>query len=111
MRHGGFHYLFVSVGRCCQGVASTYRIAVGRSRAITGPYLDRGGRDLRSGGGEVLLASDDRWKGPGGQDLVGGNLLVFHAYDAADGGRPKLRIAELGWDAEGWPTLPGLQAR
>lgn len=103
-RHGGFYFLFVSVGRCCQGVSSTYRIAVGRSRAITGPYLDRSGRDLRAGGGEILFAGDDRWKGPGGQDAVG-NGLVFHAYDAAEGGKPKLRAAALSWDADGWPVL------
>jgi len=104
-RHGGYHYLFVSVGRCCRGVESTYRILVGRSRVITGPYLDRSGKDLRAGGGEPVIEGDARWKGPGGQDVVGDDLLVFHAYDATDGGKPKLRIARLSWDAEGWPAL------
>lgn len=104
LRHGEYFYLFVSLGRCCQGVASTYRIAVGRARSITGPYLDRRGVDLRKGGGEVVLQGDERWKGPGGQDVVG-DALVYHAYDARDGGRPKLRISALQWDAEGWPGI------
>jgi len=105
VHHAGYYFLFVSVGRCCQGVASTYRIAVGRARAIVGPYLDRSGKDLRSGGGEILLVGDDRWKGPGGQDVVDGDLLVYHAYDASDGGKAKLRTATLAWGADGWPRL------
>jgi arabinan endo-1,5-alpha-L-arabinosidase len=104
-RHGGSYYLFVSAGRCCRGVASTYRILVGRAGAVTGPYLDRTGKDLREGGGEVLFAGDERWKGPGGQDTLDDDLLVFHAYDAADGGKAKLRLAKLSWDADGWPRL------
>jgi arabinan endo-1,5-alpha-L-arabinosidase len=105
LRHGEHWFLFVSEGRCCRGVESTYRIVVGRSRALVGPYLDRRGQDLRAGGGEVLLAGDARWKGPGGQDVVGDDVLVYHAYDAEDGGKAKLRIARLSWDAEGWPRL------
>lgn len=32
---------------------------------------------------------------------------VFHAYDAQAGGAPRLRVAELAWDAEGWPVSGG----
>lgn len=45
-RRGGYYYLFVNWGSCCSGVNSTYNIRVGRSLAITGPYLDRDGVDM-----------------------------------------------------------------
>ena len=36
IHHGDYYYLFVSFDHCCRGVASNYRIVVGRSREITG---------------------------------------------------------------------------
>ena len=35
----------------------------------------------------------------------GKDYLVFHAYEAADNGLQKLKIAELHWDTEGWPFV------
>lgn len=104
----GYYHLFHSIDKCCEGVASTYKIATGRSRAITGPYVDRAGRPLLEGGGTVLEVGGARWKGPGGQDVHFDGarwILARHAYDAENNGRPTLRITELAWDAEGWPGL------
>ncbi|MFD0745278.1 arabinan endo-1,5-alpha-L-arabinosidase [Phytohabitans flavus] len=42
-RRGGYYYLWVSFDRCCQGASSTYRVMVGRSTSVTGPYTDRNG--------------------------------------------------------------------
>jgi len=103
--HGGFYYLFVSWDLCCRGIKSTYHTMVGRSREVTGPYLDREGRPMSAGGGSELLAANKRWLGPGGESVLvqkdGSDLLVFHAYDA-DTGRPSLQISPLGWK-ENWP--------
>ena len=49
LAHDGHYYLFVSYDRCCAGVASTYRIMVGRADAVTGPYVDREGRPMLKG--------------------------------------------------------------
>lgn len=104
--HGGFYYLFVSWDLCCRGTKSTYHTMVGRSRAVTGPYLDREGLPLAEGGGTQLLGANHRWLGPGGASVLrqsgGPDLLVFHAYDAVSG-RPALQISTLLW-RDGWPT-------
>ena len=102
----GYYYLFVNWGKCCRGVDSTYEIRVGRSRAVTGPYFDRNGTDLRERGGTLVLASADRWIGPGHASLFhrdGREWLVHHYYDRDLGGRSRLRMVPLSWTADGWP--------
>ena len=106
IRHRGYYYLFVSWDLCCKGIKSTYRTMVGRSRKITGPYLDKSGRAMSQGGGSEVLAANRRWLGPGGESVLLGrgkdpDIMVFHAYDAATG-KPALQISTLTWK-EGWP--------
>jgi arabinan endo-1,5-alpha-L-arabinosidase len=108
LAHDGRFYLFVSFDACCRGIASTYRIMVGRADVVEGPYLDRDGNQLLDGGGTQLLATTGRFHGPGGQEVFmvdGAPWLAFHSYDAEDGGAPKLQLAPLGFDAEGWPEI------
>ena len=108
VREGGYYYLFVSFDFCCRGEMSTYNIRVGRSRRVTGPYIDRGGRDMREGGGTLVLEGGGRWRGPGHCAILrdeGGDKIVYHAYDAQARGVPTLRISPLRWDAEGWPAV------
>lgn len=93
----------VSFDKCCSGVNSTYKIAYGRSKSITGPYLDKSGKSMSEGGGTILDSGNDRWKGPGGQDIVNGNILVRHAYDAENSGIPKMLINDIDWSS-GWPS-------
>lgn len=114
VRANGYYYLFVSIDKCCQGVNSTYKIAYGRAVNIGGPYLDKSGRELLQAGGTILEEAQDHWKGPGGQDVYqNGNawVLARHAYDANNQGKPALRISDLYWDAEKWPTLTALAAQ
>ena len=103
-----WYYLFTSFDRCCNGIASTYRIMVGRSEDIAGPYLDRSGVPLLDGGGTELLASAGRMRGPGGQEtfMVGDEpWLAWHYYDLRQGGVPKLQLGRLHFDQAGWPFL------
>lgn len=104
---GGYYYLFVSFDFCCRGENSTYNIRVGRSRRITGPYADRSGKDMREGGGTLILESEGRWRGTGHCAILqdkSGDKIVYHAYDAEARGIPTLRISTLRWEAEGWPA-------
>ena len=53
-QHGDYYYLFASWDRCCRGVESTYKVVVGRSKSITGPYVDKEGEPLFRGGGSLV---------------------------------------------------------
>ena len=108
VRHDSYYYLFVSFDFCCRGVKSTYRIVVGRSRSITGPYVDASGTPMMEGGGTQLIAGTSLWRGPGHEGLLPGapDLMVFHAYDGTTG-RPRLQISTIAWE-DGWPHIAAL---
>ena len=104
----GYYYLFVSFDFCCRGVDSNYKIMVGRSENITGPFTDKYKRTLLNGGGHLVLAGDDRWRGTGHCAVLqeeNADWLVYHAYDAQANGTPTLRIKQIYWDSEDWPVL------
>lgn len=107
---GDYYYLFVSTGYCCRGKASTYRVAVGRSKTITGPYLDKAGTDMAKGGGTPLVSENPKWAGWGGQGVYnfdGKDYVVMHAYEAADNDFHRLKVLPIRWDAAGWPSVDG----
>ena len=105
-RRGSFYYLWVSFDRCCQGASSTYRVMVGRSTSVTGPYLDRNGTAMTAGGGTQVLAGHGSIHGPGHQAVftdTDADVLAYHYY--ADNGASRLGINLLGYDAAGWPFV------
>jgi arabinan endo-1,5-alpha-L-arabinosidase len=104
VHHGEFYYLFVSYDLCCRGTKSTYRTMVGRSREVTGPYLDTEGQKMSEGAATPLLSANQKWVGPGGESILlqkSGYIIVYHAYDAKTG-IPSLQISTLTWGG-GWP--------
>ena len=106
VRRGDFYYLFVSFDMCCRGVRSTYNIRVGRSESVTGPYVDERGEVMTRGGGDVVLGSIGRVRGPGHNSVLQEGdqyYLVHHYYDADDEGRSKLQIRPINW-IDDWPT-------
>lgn len=108
LKHGRYYYLFVNWGLCCRGVASTYEIRIGRSRSVTGPYLDKAGRDLATGGGSLLLGSAGDRVGPGHASFPAGKIdarMFFHYYDRKRGGTASLASHELHWTKDGWPEI------
>ena len=108
-RHENYYYLFVNWGQCCQGTNSTYEVRVGRAEKITGPYRDRDGNDLATGGGTPFLATSGRFIGPGHIGIVAdGNTnsltrFSYHYYDADTQGRSRLAIGKMNW-SDGWPV-------
>ena len=108
IRKNDYYYLFVSFDFCCRGKDSTYNIRVGRSRRLTGPYIDRSGKPMMDGGGTLVIAGSGRWAGPGHCSVLqqkDRDWLVYHAYDTEWRGVATLRIAALRWDSEGWPII------
>lgn len=109
-RRGDYFYLFASVDFCCRGPESTYKMIVGRSQNLLGPYVDSAGTRLLDGGGDVLLTGGENWYGVGHNAVYTfgeQDYLVFHGYDASTdpAGRPRLRIESLLWDTDGWPLV------
>jgi len=106
-RKGKFFYLFASIDYCCKGPKSTYKMIIGRSKKLLGPYIDEQGLAMAHGGGTIVLAGDKDWYGVGHNavcDFDGTDYLIFHGYDAADNGVPKLLIEKLAW-VKGWPVI------
>ncbi|MGC4804194.1 arabinan endo-1,5-alpha-L-arabinosidase [Micromonospora sp. DT233] len=106
VKRGSHYYLWVSFDRCCQGAASTYRVMVGRSTSVTGPYVDRNGTPMTSGGGTQVLAGHGGIHGPGHQAVLAdtdADALFYHYY--ADNGTALLGVNLLGYDTAGWPFV------
>lgn len=106
-KKAGWYYLFVSFDNCCRGKDSTYKVMVGRSRTLLGPYVDQQGVDLRQGGGSLVIAGNERWKALGHNAAYTFNdkdFLVLHAYESADNYLQKLRILPMTF-VDGWPKV------
>lgn len=106
--HDGWYYLTATHGSCCRGADSGYNIRVGRSRKVTGPYIDNMDIDMIEGGGKLLQGSEGRVVGPGHFGLLdlGPGVQRFSLHWEADldrGGASVLDIRPLLWK-DGWPV-------
>lgn len=104
----GWYYLLGTHGTCCDGPNSTYNIVVGRSRKVTGPYIDNVGREMLKGGGKMVVAAGDRLIGPGhfGRTVLGEGIEKMSCHYESDldqSGRSVLGIRPLLWK-NGWPV-------
>ncbi len=113
----GYYYLFVSYG----SLSSDYNIRVGRSRSVTGPYLDYNGRpmtdpddyDCKTG---TMIACGYRfddtrgWMGPGHNSVIeakpGNWFLVCHIRPYAVYGHAMstMAVRRIVW-VDGWPLI------
>lgn len=106
-KKNGYYYLFVSFDKCCRGLDSDYNVRVGRSKTVTGPYLDKDGKSLMEGGGSLVIKGTKDWVALGhnaAYTFDGNDYLVLHAYETADNGIQKLRILPMSWDND-WPVV------
>jgi arabinan endo-1,5-alpha-L-arabinosidase len=106
--HDGWYYLLATHGTCCDGPNSTYNIVVGRSKSVTGPYIDNVGRDMLEGGGKMVAVTSGDLIGPGhfGRIILGEGIEKMSCHyeaDLAQGGRSVLGIRPLVWK-NGWPV-------
>ena len=104
----GWYYLLGTHGTCCDGANSTYNIVCGRSREVTGPYLDNMGRDMIKGGGKMVLNAWGRVQGPGhfGRYIEDCGVEKMSCHFEADldlGGFSTLCILPLRW-VNDWPV-------
>jgi arabinan endo-1,5-alpha-L-arabinosidase len=104
----GWYYLLGTHGTCCDSANSTYNIRVGRSKTVTGPYVDHVGIDMLRGGGKLVVAANGHLIGPGhfGRIDLGDGVEKFSCHYEADldrSGRSVLDIRGLLWK-NGWPV-------
>ena len=108
MNHGDYYYLFVSFDYCCRGMKSNYKVVVGRSKTVTGPYLDKDGKSMAQGGGSLVIQGNTDYVGVGhnaAYHFDGKDYFICHAYSAKEDGAPKLIIREMTWTPDGWPIV------
>ena len=107
-RHDDYYYLFVNWGGCCRGPESTYNIRIGRSKSVTGPYLDKAGVDMLHSGGSLFLATTNGpLIGPGHAGTLNAQGKDWFTSDFEGDlrmeGRATLAIMPLRWNVDGWP--------
>ncbi|HET6557769.1 MAG TPA: family 43 glycosylhydrolase [Prolixibacteraceae bacterium] len=122
-KRNGFYYLFGSEGTCCEGANSTYRVKVGRSTQLLGPYVDKDGNKLVAGSyGELILRSNDDasgFAGPGHNaeiitDDQGNDWMLYHAMRKSKAllsngtNRRSLMLDKINW-VNDWPVILGQQ--
>ena len=109
-RRGGYYYLFGSTGTCCEGARSTYRITIGRSKSLFGPYVDKAGQRLLDNHYNILLDKDDSVLGPGHNaglitDDAGNDYMFYHGFKASDPDAGRVVwLSRIVW-ADGWPSV------
>ena len=109
-RRGGYYYLFGSTGTCCEGARSTYRITIGRSKSLFGPYVDKAGQRLLDNHYNILLDKDDSVLGPGHNaglitDDAGKDYMFYHGFKASDPDAGRVVwLSRIVW-TDGWPSV------
>ena len=112
-KHDGYYYLFGSAGSCCDGLNSTYRLVVARSKKLLGPYVDKNGNKAMNNGFSEVLHGTSTTVGPGHcseivEDDAGQTWILYHGYMTkdVDAGRC-LFLDQVQWDSKGWPYIVG----
>lgn len=108
-KRDGYYYLFASIGRCCEGIKSTYTTVVGRSDKLFGPYLDKQGRSMSDNHHEVLIQKNESFVGTGHNseivtDKAGDDWMFYHAVKVSDPDGRVLMLDKIVWEDD-WPSV------
>jgi len=110
-KRNGYYYLFASVGSCCEGAKSTYRMVVGRSKNLAGPYLSKNGGKMMDNAYTVVISKSSAFVGPGHNSILleddkGDTWTLYHAFraDRPEEGRVVL-LDQVLWGSDGWPYV------
>ena len=112
IEHNGQYFLFTAWDKCCQQGPdienTTYKTAYGRADNVTGPYKDRAGYSMASGGGTILMERYGRYVGPGGgeafQDL-NRVRFVHHYYDLNGDKYNHIHIRDVVFTDDNWVEM------
>ena len=110
-KRGKYYYLFASTGSCCSKDNSTYRVVVGRSKNLFGPYVDEKGVKMMDDGYNLVVASNNKFAGPGhGSSIItdkkGKTWYIYHSFIRGHGEKGRLpMLDELLWTSTGWPYI------
>lgn len=130
IHRGNYYYMLVSFDYCCRGMDSNYKVAVGRSKNVAGPYKDKHGRRLDRGGGTIIYSSDPEFVAVGHCSAYSLNQLkaaatstgtpgyadkdddswVFlaHGYSSKHGGNSKIFMRKMTF-VDDWPVIEKTQ--
>jgi arabinan endo-1,5-alpha-L-arabinosidase len=99
--HKGYYFLFWNSGGCCSGASSTYEIHVARSSSVTGPYVDKSGKQKSS---YIFIASHGSIHGPGQIGIFDTGSTSYYSYHYyPNSGGSVYGIGTLTWGSDGWP--------
>lgn len=116
-KRGNYYYLFASVGACCEGMNSSYKVVVGRSEKLDGPYLSKTGVDMKnydawnpSNYQPIVIRGDEMFGGPGHNSRIitddnGVDWMLYHSYVANSSNQRSLMLDKVEWDTDGWPVV------
>lgn len=117
-KRNGYFYFIGSKGSCCEGKKSTYHVVVARSKSLTGPYLDKEGKDMKDrGSGTLLFKRNARFVGTGHTSRIvtddeGQDWLLYHGIDSQNDrvgngiSRRTLMLDAVRWEDD-WPSVVG----
>lgn len=110
-KRNGYYYMFASIGRCCEGLKSSYTTVVGRSTSLLGPYVDKKGQSMMDNHHEVLIHKNENFVGTGHNSEIvsddkGMDWIFYHAVSVVNPDGRVLMLDKVSW-IDDWPIVEG----
>lgn len=110
-KRNGYYYMFASIGRCCEGLKSSYTTVVGRSTSLFGPYVDKKGQSMMDNHHEVLIHRNENFVGTRyNSEIVsddkGMDWIFYHAVSVVNPDGRGLMLDKVSW-IDDWLIVEG----